>query len=189
MNSRTLDGWCERGILGLVLGHSGFWPAGDGRGGHAGISRRPGADPWRDAVVGAADLGQPQAATALAADLLGRAGVRDLRHRALPQGGHRIRRAAGDDPGADVCVPVFCHRQQSLPAGIGANHRVHPDLSGDGDFRLGGLSIFHALEPRLEFHLALFGPRRRAPTFRRTTWPVFSKCCCRWPPPMFWPGG
>ena len=189
MNREALDKFCERGILGLVLAILVFGPLAMGAVDAPAFLVVQGLTIGVMLLVGVADLGRPQAATALAADLLGRAGVRDLRRRALSHGGHRIRRAAGDDPGADVRVPVFCHRQQSLPAGNGANHRVHPDFSGDGHFRLRGLSIFHALEPRLEFHLALSRAAPRALTFRRTTWPAFWKCCCRWRRPMFWPGG
>ena len=88
-----------------------------------------------------------------------------------------------------VCVPVFRHRQQSLPAGNGANHRLHDDFSGDGHLRLGGLSIFHAFTSRLEFHFALCRAAPPALTFRLTIWRAFSKCCCRWRRPTFWPGG
>ena len=46
---------------------------------------------------------------------------------------------------------VFCHRQQFIPAGIGANRQFHADFSGDGDFVLRRLPIFDALEPGLDF--------------------------------------
>ena len=130
--------------------HPGLCPARIWRGGCVGVSRRPRTDHRRDASLGVATLDQSQTATALAAALLGRVGVRRLRCRALSHGGHRIRCATGNDPGGDVCVPVFRHRQQSVSAGIFAGHQLHADFSGDGDFRLRGLSILHNLAARLE---------------------------------------
>ena len=157
MNREALDKFFERGILALVLAILVFAPLAFGA-----------VDAWAFLVVQGLTIGvmllwalriwiSPKAAIALAADLLGRAGVHDLRCRALSHGGHRIRRATGDDSSSRLRVFVFRHRQQFVSAGIFTGHQLHLDFSGDGNFVLRGLSIFNPFKSRLEFVFAVFG--------------------------------
>ena len=95
----------------------------------------------RDPALGSALLAQPEAATALAADLLGSGCLHRVRHCPVSPGGHRVCCPAGIDPHPGVCLPVFRHPQQFAPAGINPDHQLRAGFSGDADFILCGVPV------------------------------------------------